>query len=125
MSKNIVVCSDGTGNADIRGCGSNVFKVFEATELRSNQHDPSLPNQIAIYHDGVGTEDFKPLKILGGAFGFGFSRHVRELYTGLARCYSPGDKIFLFGFSRGAFTVRTLAGLIAHAGLLDVTKAKS
>lgn len=125
MSKNIVVCSDGTGNADVAGRGSNVFKLFEALELPANQRDLSLPRQIGIYHDGVGTEDFKPLKILGGAFGWGFSSHVRQLYTELARCYEPGDKIFLFGFSRGAFTARSLGGLIASVGLVDVRKANS
>jgi uncharacterized protein (DUF2235 family) len=134
--KNIVVCSDGTGNADIRGRGTNVFKLFEAVELRANQHhlpnqrlppdyDHSPPTQTAIYHDGLGTESFKPIRLIGAAFGYGFSRHVKQLYTELARCYVPGDKIFLFGFSRGAFTVRSLAGLIAHTGLLDVKKVKS
>jgi hypothetical protein len=68
----------------------------------------------------VGTEDFKPLKVFAGATGFGLSRNVRQLYKELVRLYDPGDQIYLFGFSRGAFTVRTLAGMIANCGILNV-----
>jgi hypothetical protein len=77
--------------------------------------------QIAFYDDGVGTANFKLWKIVGGAFGVGLSRNVRQLYKELVRIYDGGaepDQIFLFGFSRGAFTVRTLAGLIANQGIL-------
>lgn len=120
MAKNIIVCSDGTGNTAIKGRGTNVFKLFEAVDLNSHRYDPSLKPQVSIYDDGVGTERFKPLKLLGGAGGFGLSRNVRQLYKELCRIYDPEDRIFLFGFSRGAFTVRTLAGLIAACGLLKV-----
>jgi uncharacterized protein (DUF2235 family) len=122
MAKNIVICSDGTGNSAIKGRGTNVFKLFEAIDLNGHRTDPTLRPQVALYDDGVGTEDFKPLKIFTGATGFGLSRNVRQLYKELVRIYDPGDRIFLFGFSRGAFTVRTLAGLIARCGLLDVEK---
>ena len=57
---------------------------------------------------------FLPLKLLGGAFGYGLKRNVLNLYTGLVRIYDPGDQIYSFGSSRGAFTVRTLAGMIAR-----------
>jgi hypothetical protein len=70
----------------------------------------------------VGTETFLPLKLLGGAFGFGLAKNVRNLYMDLVRVYDPGDRIYVFGFSRGAFTVRTLAGLIAKCGVLDREK---
>lgn len=112
--KNIILCSDGTGNTAIKARGSNVFKLFEAVDL----HDAKQP-QVAIYDDGVGTESLKPLKLLGGAFGFGLSRNVRQLYASLARVYDPGDRIYVFGFSRGAFTVRSLAGLITSMGIVD------
>jgi Uncharacterized alpha/beta hydrolase domain (DUF2235) len=59
---------------------------------------------------------------LEGAFGFGLAKNVRYLYMDLVRIYDPGDRIYLFGFSRGAFTVRTLAGLIAKCGILDRDK---
>jgi uncharacterized protein (DUF2235 family) len=125
MSKNIVVCSDGTGNTAIKGRGTNVFKLFEAVDLNGHKTDPRLTPQVAIYDDGVGTENFKPLKILGGAFGYGLARNVRQLYRELVRIYDPGDQIYLFGFSRGAFTVRTLAGMIHSCGILDIQKIET
>jgi uncharacterized protein (DUF2235 family) len=119
MAKNIVICSDGTGNSAVKGRGTNVFKIFESVDLNGHRFDPQLVPQIAIYDDGVGTEDFKPLKIVAGATGYGLGRNVRQLYKELCRIYDPGDRIFLFGFSRGAFTVRTLAGLICRCGIID------
>jgi len=120
MPKNIVICSDGTGNTAIKGRGTNVFKLYEAVDLIGHKIDRSLTPQLAIYDDGVGNEYFKPLKIFAGVTGFGLARNVRLLYKSLVRVYDPGDRIFLFGFSRGAFTVRTLAGLISVAGILDI-----
>lgn len=120
MSKNIIVCSDGTGNTAIKGRGTNVFKLFEAIDLNGHRTNPPLVPQVAIYDDGVGTEDFKPLKVFAGITGWGLSRNVKDLYKELVRVYDPGDRIFLFGFSRGAFTVRTLAGFIGTCGILDV-----
>lgn len=111
MKKKIILCSDGTGNKALKGRGTNVFKLYEAIERKESQ--------LAFYDDGVGTEGFKPLRLLGGAFGYGLSRNVRELYAHLVRSYNPGDEIYLFGFSRGAFTVRTLAALILEFGILD------
>ena len=122
MPKNIIICSDGTGNSGVKDRGTNVFKMFEAVDLNGHRTDPTLDAQVALYDDGVGTESFLPLKLLGGAFGFGLAKNVRNLYMGLVRIYDPGDRIFLFGFSRGAFTVRTLAGMIARCGVLDREK---
>jgi len=117
-TKNIIVCADGTGNTTIKDRGTNVFKLYEAVDQNGHRRDPSLMPQIAIYHDGVGTETLKWVRIFAGATGFGLSRNVRQLYGGIARVYEPGDHIYLFGFSRGAFTVRTLAGLILTCGVL-------
>jgi uncharacterized protein (DUF2235 family) len=119
MGKNIIICSDGTGNTANKDRGTNVFKLFEAVDLNGHLVDPKLTLQVALYDDGVGTESFLPLKLIGGAFGWGLKRNVLNLYTGLVRIYDPGDRVYLFGFSRGAFTVRTLAGLIAQAGILE------
>ncbi len=119
MPKNIILCSDGTGNKGIKGRGTNVFKLFESIDLYNSRKE-----QIVYYDDGVGTSKFKPLTILGGAFGLGLSRNVRQLYTELVRCYNPGDKIFLFGFSRGAYTVRVLAGFIDAVGIFNCDKAQ-
>ena len=124
MSKNIVICSDGTGNSAIKGRGTNVFKIFECVDLNGHRYDHALTVQVAIYDDGVGTESFKPLRVLGGAAGWGLSRNVKQLYEELCRIYDPGDRIFLFGFSRGAFTVRTLAGLITTCGIVNATQQR-
>jgi uncharacterized protein (DUF2235 family) len=125
MPKNIVVCSDGTGNTAIKGRGTNVFKLYEAVDLEGHKTDPAKVPQIAFYDDGVGTERLKPLALLGGAVGWGLSRNVKQLYANLARTYDLGDRIYLFGFSRGAFTVRTLAGLITSCGIVDRKKCQS
>ena len=117
--RNLVVCSDGTGNSAIKNRGTNVFKIYEALDLHAHLTDPSAPPQLAFYDDGVGTESLKPLRLLTGAFGLGLGRNVRQLYTELCRAYRPGDRLFLFGFSRGAFTVRTLAGLVTSCGIID------
>ncbi len=117
MPKNIVICSDGTGNSALKGRGTNVFKLYEAVDLSEPKENPSRPQQVAFYDDGVGTDNLKLLRLAGGAFGFGLSRNVKQLYTELARVHEHGDNIFLFGFSRGAYTVRTLAGLIVDCGI--------
>jgi uncharacterized protein (DUF2235 family) len=119
VSKNIILCSDGTGNADIKGRGTNVFKLFEAVDLTEHRTNPSLDTQLAFYDDGVGTKGNVLVRWLGGAAGYGLKRNVKELYRELSRVYDPGDRIFLFGFSRGAFTVRTLSGMISACGVLN------
>ena len=122
MPKNIVICADGTGNTTVKGRGTNVFKLYEALDGNGHRFYPFPLQQVAIYHDGVGTESNKWIRLFSGAFGWGLSRNVKQLYGELARVYDAGDRIFLFGFSRGAFTVRTLAGLITTCGVLDVTR---
>jgi uncharacterized protein (DUF2235 family) len=125
MQKNVVLCSDGTGNTAIKNRGTNVFKLFEAIDLQTRPDIPDFIPQIAFYDDGVGTDQFKLLKMVGGAFGYGLSRNICDLYRELARVYEPGDRIYLFGFSRGAYTVRALAGMIAHVGIVDRNKVRT
>jgi len=120
MARNIVIFSDGTGNTANKNRGTNVFKLYEMVDL----HNPEQ-EQITFYDDGVGTATFRPLALLSGAFGWGLSRNVRHLYASLVRVYQPGDHIYPFGFSRGAFTVRTLAGLITRIGILDAGRLAS
>ena len=120
--KNIVLCSDGTGNTAVKARGTNVFKLYEAVDIQGHKYDPTLTPQVAFYDDGVGTSSLAPLKLIGGAFGYGFRRNVKELYTELVHVYEPGDHMFLFGFSRGAYTVRALSGLIQYCGILDPKK---
>ena len=124
MAKNIVICSDGTGNTTIKGRGTNVFKLFEAVDVHGHRSG-GLTRQVAFYDDGVGTEPWKPLRLLSGALGLGLGRNVRQLYAELARAYEPKDRIYLFGFSRGAFTVRTLAGLVTRCGIVDWARCGS
>lgn len=121
-NKNIVLCSDGTGNRDIKARGTNVFKLYEAVDIQGHKNSPSYRPQVAFYDDGVGSSSFLPLKIIGGAFGVGFSKNIRDLYTELVHVYQPGDSLYLFGFSRGAYTVRALAAMIQYCGILDVAK---
>ena len=102
-----------------RDAGRTSSSCSKRSTWRHIKFDPDATPQIAIYDDGVGTEKFKPLKILSGATGWGLSRNVKHLYKELARIYDPGDDIYMFGFSRGAFTVRTLVGFIQTCGLVD------
>ena len=114
--KNIVILSDGTGNGASKRHGTNVRRLYEALDVHR-------PDQVAFYDDGVGSQEFLPLKLLGGVFGWGLKRNVLEMYAFLCRVYrdtdekGEPDRIYLFGFSRGAFTVRVFAGMIAYCGL--------
>ncbi|MBR0873140.1 DUF2235 domain-containing protein [Bradyrhizobium tropiciagri] len=112
MAKNIVLLSDGTGNSSAKVLKTNVWQTFQVLDLR----DPT--RQIAFYDDGVGTSSFKLFAILGGVFGFGLKRNVIAIYSFCCRNYQAGDQIYCFGFSRGAFTIRIVAGLIAAQGIV-------
>lgn len=119
--KRIVICADGTWNVrdqmddeTKKRRPTNVTKLARAIMPRAKDRI----DQIVIYHDGVGTGRGLD-KLTGGAFGHGIEDNVRELYRSILYNYAPGDEIFLFGFSRGAFTVRTLAGFMRFAGLLE------
>ena len=109
MPRNIVLCSDGTGNKGGHGAATNVYKIYQAVDNDS---------QVVFYDIGVGTSTNKIWKAITGAFGIGLKRNVRDLYDFLGRHYDPGDQVYLFGFSRGAATVRAFAGLIETCGLL-------
>jgi uncharacterized protein (DUF2235 family) len=112
--RNLIVLSDGTGNSSAKLFKTNVWRLYEALDLK-------CPDQLALYDDGVGTAALAPLAVLGGAFGWGLKRNVLDLYTFLCRNYRDGDRIFAFGFSRGAFTARVVAALVAHEGLVDAS----
>jgi len=118
MSKNIVLLSDGTGNSAAKLFKTNVWRIYDALDLR----DPSV--QVASYDSGVGTSTFVPLALVGGAVGFGLKRNVLRLYRFLSEQYEPGDRIYAFGFSRGAFTIRALVALIADQGIIRVRADK-
>jgi uncharacterized protein (DUF2235 family) len=112
MGTKIILLSDGTGNAASKVWRTNVWRVFESLDLTGS-------DQVGNYDDGVGTSSFKPLALLGGAFGWGLKRNVLDLYKFVCRNYrSNEDEIFGFGFSRGAFTIRIVVGLMFDQGLV-------
>src|SRR5215467_4366916 len=118
MPKNIVVCCDGTGN-EFGDSNSNVVKL--ASTLVIDEH------QVSYYHPGVGTMGAPNARnwvekkwdvIRGLAFGYGVTFCIADAYHYLIQTYEPGDQIYLFGFSRGAYTARALGGLLDMYGLL-------
>ena len=117
MLKNIVVCADGTGNSSGALFRTNVWRIYQALDT-SAPVPYQNPIQIAYYHDGVGTSSFRPLALLGGAIGWGLKRNVLDCYKFICSNYEPGDRIYLFGFSRGGFTARLLADFICEEGLV-------
>lgn len=122
MSKNIIICCDGTGN-EISENISNVLKLY----LTLRKTDKTDPVQVVFYDPGVGTlarpdpwtkHRQDAVAILGLATGYGLDDNVLAAYKFLITQYETGDAIYLFGFSRGAYTVRVLAGVIHKVGLL-------
>ncbi len=143
MPKTIVFCADGTWdrpgtdeNADRPSDPTNVFKLFanlagvddiadicEADEQERTASDAQGATlQIAKYLHGVGDSDNILVKLLGGTTGAGIIERIVRGYTFVSRNYVTDDVIVLLGFSRGAYTVRALAGLIGAKGLLAATK---
>jgi hypothetical protein len=119
MSKNIILCADGTGNIGGTTPDSNVYKVYKSVKKHLNMDDKSkIDEQIVFYDNGVGTNKNKYLRMIGGAIGFGFKDNVCDLYKFLARNYEHGDRVYFFGFSRGASTVRACNGFISVCGLV-------
>jgi uncharacterized protein (DUF2235 family) len=125
--KNIVICCDGTGN-EISENISNVLKLYRC--LRKTPK--TTPHQMVFYDPGVGTlerpDPWHKLvqdasAIFGLATGYGLDDNLLAAYEFLVRNYEDGDDIFLFGFSRGAYTVRALAGLIHKVGLVSPQQA--
>ena len=113
--RRLVLCCDGTwDSADGGEAASNVVRMARSVK-------PTMPNgaaQIVYYHPGVGTGNGLD-RLIGGATGVGLARNVRDAYAFIVNNYVPGDEIFLFGFSRGAYTARSVSGLIDTIGLLS------
>ncbi len=107
MSKRIAYCADGTWDSSTSH--TNVYKLFKALLTSADQ--------IPLYDDGVGASGDPIVKVAGGAFGTGLWAKIKEGYTKIAHVYGPGDHVYIFGFSRGAFTARSLAGMISACGL--------
>jgi uncharacterized protein (DUF2235 family) len=107
MSKRIVFCADGTWQAPVNN--TNVYRLYNALTV--------APDQVKLYDDGIGADATGLNRFLDGAFGQEILQKIQDGYSRIAGVYQPGDQIFLFGFSRGAYTARSLAGMIANCGL--------
>lgn len=117
--KRLAVFADGTWNEPAqrdrgKAAPTNVVKLATAVLPA----DAGGVAQVAYYHEGVGENGSLWDRLSGGAFGTGISRNIQDIYRFLCINYAPGDEVWLFGFSRGAYTARSLAGLIRNCGLL-------
>jgi uncharacterized protein (DUF2235 family) len=119
MPKNIVICCDGTAN-EFAASPTHVVKLYSVLTYRIGQ-------QITFYHPGLGTLEpagaltslaRKVTKLMGMGFGYGLANDIRDAYIFLMKNYEPDDRIFLFGFSRGAYTVRAVCSLLKLYGLI-------
>lgn len=111
--KRLIICCDGTWNEP--ATRTNVWRIKNAIATRDERGDEPIM-QWVYYDPGVGTERLN--KFTGGLLGVGLSENVKEAYSFLVEHYASGGEIWCFGFSRGAYTVRSLCGMIGVAGLL-------
>jgi hypothetical protein len=144
MAKNIIFCADGTWNGlgategpDLDPDATNVLRFFAALDgdvtpdslrLQDEQEKAAVAAdgsvaQTSKYIHGVGDSRNAIVKLLGGVFGEGFIERIVRGYTFVSRNYEDGDRIYLVGFSRGAYTVRALGGMIAKMGILPPSAA--
>ncbi|WP_298842660.1 DUF2235 domain-containing protein [uncultured Roseobacter sp.] len=114
----IAIFCDGTWNSPGAGLSTHVLREADACAR--------MPDQIVLYFPGVGTGTGmvselgrRISRIGGGLFGWGLNRNIRAAYLELCRIYQPGDRIMIFGFSRGAYTARSLVGMIRKCGILE------
>jgi uncharacterized protein (DUF2235 family) len=129
MGKNVLIFSDGTGQAGglrFDENRTNIYKLFRATRCGPDSSiDPG--EQVAFYDPGLGSPadgghlGWRLLRWIHNkvaqATGFGITRNIIDCYAALIQLWEPGDRIFLFGFSRGAYTVRCLGGVLAFCGI--------
>jgi len=117
--KRIIICCDGTWNKP--------GQIDEGVVVRTNvqkfaslvcEKDAEGNEQLPIYHAGVGTKNSFFDRFFGGGFGRGLNRNIIEVYTELVCNYTPGDQLYFTGFSRGAYTARSLVGFIRNCGIL-------
>lgn len=109
--KNIIICSDGTWQSPESDTSTHILRIARGIA----PEDAAGNKQVVFYDWGVGS-DGNPLT--GGATGKGIDKNILDCYRFLVHNYDDGDAVYLFGFSRGAYTVRSLAGLIGNCGIL-------
>ncbi|MBE7176460.1 MAG: DUF2235 domain-containing protein [Mucilaginibacter polytrichastri] len=120
MKKRIITCSDGTWNSPYgifhgKPIRTNVQKIFEAICNRDDKDDIA---QIKYYDTGVGTTGNRFERIYAGMVGYGLDENILDAYKFIVWNYEQGDELYLFGFSRGAYTARSLCGMIYKCGIL-------
>ena len=111
--KRLIVCCDGTWNS-LEKSPTNVVKLAQACRTVASNGI----RQLIYYDEGLGTSRYKIDTFFGGAFGWGIDKNIQEAYRFLCLNYEDGDEIYLYGFSRGAYTIRSLAGMMYCSGLL-------
>ena len=119
--RNLIVCCDGTWNTPDQEQGgiptpTNVVRLYNALDVK----DKEGHEQLAYYHPGVGAEGNWWEKLAGGGLGIGLNNNIMSAYRWLGEHYQSDDRLFLFGFSRGAYTIRSLAGMLGKCGLLKL-----
>jgi len=123
--KRLIICCDGTWQDGIvkkhRWQYSNVLKLARCLNHDDTRHSPPIP-QIVFYQSGVGTETNTAATWLEGATGETLGDKVQDAYAFIAQNFQPGDEVFCFGFSRGAYTARMVAAFVGEIGILDKTE---
>ena len=131
MPKNIIVCTDGTWNhpsaadlasQDFTPADTNVYKLFallagEAQLRSATSRVKTIQGQVAFYDDGVGADGIWAVRVAEGATGAGLELKLRDCYQFVSEAYEAGDRLYLLGFSRGAFTARSLGGMLTRCGV--------
>jgi len=117
--KRLITCTDGTWDKpgdkiDGKSLDSNVCLLYNAVLEKCDDGT----RQLKVYDTGVGSGYGLKNKLMGGITGQGIDKKIKDVYTFLMLNYEKGDEIYLFGFSRGAYTARSLAGFIRNCGIL-------
>ncbi|KXJ94960.1 hypothetical protein Micbo1qcDRAFT_230335 [Microdochium bolleyi] len=122
IPKRLIVCCDGTWQSSVTGAKnipSNVTRLARSIAREGLDKNGQVWQQLVHYDAGIGTGELsKSEKDRQGGFGVGFTGNVISAYNFLVLNYSPGDKVYCFGFSRGAYTARAVAGLVNDIGIL-------
>lgn len=120
ISKRIIICCDGIWQSAVSGVKSspsNIARLAQSLEQVAVDNEGNVWQQIVWYDSGVGTTSSARGRVVEGVVGDGLEGNVIEAYNFIVLNWSPGDKIFCFGFSRGAYTARTIAGLVSDIGI--------
>lgn len=116
--KRLIVCCDGTWKAESDKSVSNIVKIAQTVRMAGTDEFGRTIGQRVYYVSGPGARGFTSDRVLGGAFGLGLEANLWSAYWQVAINWEPGDEIYIFGFSRGAYTARSLSGMIHRLGII-------